>query len=96
MGLHNSDGNWVTSESGVEGVAIDYFNDLFATTSPSGYEEFLKEVPTLITEDQNRPLTSWASEEEVRSALFMMHPEKAPGPDGMTALFFQQSWSIIR
>ena len=59
-------------------------------------EDFLQEVPTLITDDQNRFLTSWASEEEVRLALFLMHPEKAPGPDGMTALFFQQSWSIIK
>ena len=26
----------------------------------------------------------------------MMHPEKASGPDGMTAIFFQHSWHIIR
>lgn len=44
MGLHNSEGNWVTSEAEVEGVAVNYFNVLFVTTSPSGYEEFLKEV----------------------------------------------------
>ena len=50
----------------------------------------------MVTDDQNRILTSWASEKEVKSALFMMHPEKAPGPDGMTALFFQQSWTIIK
>ena len=42
MGLHNSDSNWVTSESEVEGVAIDYFNDLFATTSPSGLLRIFK------------------------------------------------------
>ena len=36
----------------------------------------------------NQMLMQSASEEEVRQALFMMHPEKAPGPDGMRALFF--------
>ena len=37
-----------------------------------------------------------AMEDEVKTSLFMMHPGKAPGPDGMTALFYQQFWSIIK
>ena len=28
--------------------------------------------------------------------MFMMHPEKAPGPDGMAAISFQYSWHIIK
>lgn len=32
----------------------------------------------------------------MRQALFMMHPEKAPGLDGMTTLFFQRAWHIIK
>ena len=43
----------------------------------------------------NQRLLRVATENEVRDALFMMHPEKAPGPDGMTTLFYQHSWHII-
>ena len=35
------------------------------------------------------------TEEEVKIALFQMPPSKAPGPDGMSALFFQQYWHLL-
>ena len=95
-GLYNEEGSWVNSESKVEEVAVKYFMDLFHTSSPEDFDSFLEEVPSSITDGQNWKLMAEATEEEVKAALFMMHPEKAPGPDGMTALFYQQSWSIIK
>ncbi|XP_058749040.1 uncharacterized protein LOC131622002 [Vicia villosa] len=35
------------------------------------------------------------STEEVKDALWQMHPSKSPGPDGLPAFFFQKYWSII-
>ena len=60
------------------------------------FDDFLTEVTPGITPQMNQRLLRLATEDEVREALFMMHPEKAPGPDGMTALFFQHSWHIIK
>jgi len=96
VGLHDSVGNWITENNMMEKVVVDYFQDLFSTTSPSDFESFLAEVTMGITPQMNQQLLRLATENEVKEALFMMHPEKAPGPDGMTALFFQHSWHIIK
>ena len=96
MGLYDANGNWITEDKGVEQVAVDYFEDLFSTTSPSEFDGFLADMTPGITHQMNQRLLRAATKEEVRQALFMMHPGKAPGPDGMTVLFFQHSWHIIK
>ena len=69
-------------------MAVDYFDGLFSTTTPTDFDNFLGEIVPSISPQMNQVLLRTATEEEVRQALFMMHPEKAPGPDRMTALFF--------
>ena len=36
------------------------------------------------------------TEEEVWGVIKELKPEKAPGPDGMTAAFYQSSWTVIK
>lgn len=58
-------------------------------------EETLECVKERINSEQNQMLTQEFTQEEVRSALFAMHPDKSPGPDGMNPAFFQNFWPII-
>lgn len=43
----------------------------------------------------NQDLTKIFTLEEVKEALFHMHPSKAPVPDGMSAIFYQKYWHIF-
>ena len=58
--------------------------------------EILEGIPYSITQEMNAKLTKPVEESEIQSALFSMHPEKAPGQDGMFPLFFQRFWSTIK
>ncbi|KAL8106281.1 hypothetical protein AgCh_029900 [Apium graveolens] len=48
-----------------------------------------------ITEEENVSLIADIVTEEVKEAVFSMHPEKSPGPDGLNSCFFQVFWSIV-
>ena len=54
VGLHDALENWITEDIGVEKVAVDYFEEMFSTTSPSEFDSFLTEVILGITPQMNQ------------------------------------------
>jgi len=53
-------------------------------------------IPKLVTDAQNDMLNSKFLEDEVKTALFQLHPDKVLGLDGFPANFFQKCWDIIK
>uniref|UniRef100_A0A803PIN7 Reverse transcriptase domain-containing protein n=1 Tax=Cannabis sativa TaxID=3483 RepID=A0A803PIN7_CANSA len=92
--LQNNNGVWVNCESGIQGVITGYFRDLFQA-SGTNLGSVLDRIWPSISCEQNDELLIPVSEDEVRSALFQMHPDKSPGPDGMTPAFYQKHWTIV-
>uniref|UniRef100_A0A803NVA0 CCHC-type domain-containing protein n=1 Tax=Cannabis sativa TaxID=3483 RepID=A0A803NVA0_CANSA len=92
--LMDNNGVWVNWETGLQHVITGYFQDLFQSSNIN-LSSVLNGVRPTITCDQNNELLEPISEDEVRKALFQMHLDKSPGPDGMTPAFYQKHWSIV-
>ncbi|XP_048593391.1 uncharacterized protein LOC125576910 [Brassica napus] len=94
--LLDENGNIVEDEEGLVAIATSYFRQIFESSNPEDIEEALAQIPSTITDEINDNLIALVTEWEVKLALFAMHPEKAPRPDGMTALFYQKFWDIVK
>ena len=87
--LRNQHGDWVSDKSKMEGMVNNYFYNLFTSSNPVGIPNVVRLVDRVVSDDMNHSLVKDFDAEEVRRALFQIHPTKAPGPDGMSAIFFQ-------
>ena len=45
--------------------------------------------------DENIKLSAPFSTDEFKHALFHMHPDKSPGPDGLNPTFYQKFWALV-
>ena len=94
LGLWNEDGVWCESKESITTTIIAYFEKIYTTSSPTGINEVTNAIPRRVTNEMNSKLTKTFTSEEVLKALQQLHPTKAPGPDGTSAIFFHNYWDI--
>lgn len=91
--LRDGRGNWVEGPN-MHIAILAYFNEDFASTGCQVGALSGLRFPK-ISNDQNDMLLRPFSQEEIRAVVFSMHPDKAPGPDGMNPKFFQHFWPLV-
>jgi len=73
----------------------DYFENLFSSEVNNVDEGVLGDVERKVTAEMNQLLMAPFSREEVKKALFSIGDLKAPGPDGLHAIFFKRFWNML-
>lgn len=76
-------------------IVVDYFTKLFASNGGGNMNEVLANVTPRVTTEMNLELMQSVTDEEVKTAIFQMHPTKAPGLDGMTPGIYQKHWGFV-
>lgn len=79
----------------IKTIDVEYFSELFSSSTPADIEVSLNHLERTISPEMNESLCRDISQAEIKKAVFSIHPEKAPGPDGMTPLFYQKYWRTI-
>lgn len=98
--IEKADGTPLYEEADIVGEITSYFQNIFTANSTPGHSfepsTVVEQALTpCISAETNDSLIKVPSAEEVRVAIFSVHPDKAPGPDGFSACFFQSNWSTV-
>lgn len=91
--LIDSDNSIISTQEDLENHITNYFSRLF--TSQNSTADDISNISNVVnqgvTQSINDFLDTPFTDEEIKKALFDIQPSKASGPDGFTALFFQNA-----
>jgi hypothetical protein len=86
----------ITTDEELELFIVEYFKSIFCGDNSCTANNMIQNcIPSLVSLEDNRLLTSIPSADEVKSAVFTMNGDGAPGPDGFSGFFYQTFWDII-
>ncbi|KAH7847580.1 hypothetical protein Vadar_027761 [Vaccinium darrowii] len=94
-GIEDTQGVWLTDQNSMMAEFQNYFAKLFSSEGIQHTQQVTSLIPRRVITDMNNNLVKPCTSEEIKAALFEMHPSKSPGYDGMTAGFFQRYWDIV-
>ena len=91
-------GTWHSTEDGIATIAKDYYKNIFTSINPNrkNMDRVLYLVDKLVTPAMNHHLLQVYTTNEIRQALFQMHPSKSAGPYDMSLFlskFLAYCWS---
>jgi Reverse transcriptase (RNA-dependent DNA polymerase) len=77
---------------------LGYYKNLLGSKGSTwvSFSNTIWEQHECVLDSENASLIAPFTEEEIRCAVFSMNPNKSPGPDGFSILFYQKFWALIK
>lgn len=93
--IQDNSGNTWQESTKLNSIFIDYFNNIFNSSYDHYDDVIFNVVNNRITIQDYNFLNTPFTALEIKEAIRNLKANSAPGPDGLTALFYQQYWDII-
>lgn len=93
--LEDTDGNMVYKEKDIAKTVVEYYKNLFMSEKGNCADTVRYALQPLITHEDNEGLIAIPMAAEIKEAIFAVNAEKAPGPDGFSASFYQAHWTEV-
>jgi hypothetical protein len=87
----------VQDTRGIMRMASDYYKDLLKWEDRGGFSlgENFWDPEDILSDKERNELEKQFSEEEIKFSVFSCYPEGAPGPDGLSFLFYHKFWEVV-
>ncbi|KAB1207150.1 hypothetical protein CJ030_MR7G011471 [Morella rubra] len=93
--LKTEEGTWISSREEVGSYITDYYSKMYQSFQPVVPHDLEGLVTLVVTTLENEALCAIPSANQIHSTLLSLGSFKAPGPDGMTAIFYKKFWHIV-
>ena len=93
--LRNNNGAWLEDTESLNPMVSHYYAGLFSTEIDDPDPDLLSKLVPKVSDRMNEQLMQPFLAHDVKKALFSIGDLKAPGFDGLHAIFFKKCWNIL-
>lgn len=93
--IKDGNGHWRESREEIGKLLIEEFSNLYRAEDIKRSECMGEFISNCVTREDNKFLEAIPSEAKIWNVVKNMHVTKAPGPDGMPALFSKNSSTLL-
>jgi hypothetical protein len=93
--LKDPAGQMVEGTNNLNPIILQFFTNLFSSENNVIDSDFLDKIVPTVTGEMNENLIAPFTMEDVKKAVFQIGDLKAPGPDGLHAIFYKKFWNLV-